>query len=59
MFHAHPGKEDPVLAGGSRMMTSAIRGESRYVRSYLEREEVLPPSPVELTASGKYPLAAP
>ncbi len=56
VFHAFPGKEDPVLAEGLSLMTPAIRGESRYVRSYLEREEALPLSPVDLTASGKHPL---
>ncbi|MDA8150061.1 MAG: HipA domain-containing protein [Nitrospiraceae bacterium] len=49
VFHALPGKETPVLAGMFEYNPSKSSGKFRYVRSYLEREEALPLSPVDVS----------
>ncbi len=48
VFHALPNKENPVLAGIFQYDHSSGPGKFRYVRSYLDREDALPISPVDL-----------
>ena len=48
VFHALPEMEEPVLAGVFQYGSPGGPGKFRYVRSYLERSNALPLSPVDL-----------
>ncbi len=48
VFHALPKQENPVLAGLFQDDISGGPGKFRYVRSYLDRDDSLPISPVDL-----------
>lgn len=49
VFHTLPKNETPVLAGVFQYDTPGGPGKFRYVRSYLDREDALPVSPVDLS----------
>ena len=50
VFHALPGMEEPVLAGLFQYDSPGVPGKFRYVRSYLDRADALPISPVDLAS---------
>lgn len=50
VFNTLPNREDPVLAGLFQYDIPGDPGKFRYVRSYLDREDALPVSPVDLSS---------
>ncbi len=49
VYHALPKNEEPVLAGVFQSDNPGSPGQFRYVRSYLDRKDALPISPVDLS----------
>lgn len=59
VFHSLPQSDTPVLAGVFQYDFPRKRGEFRYVRSYLDRKDALPLSPVDLPSLSSNVILSP